>query len=221
MNYAFSNFDKRLSNLVELHALESAGSVNDTEHLEGESLQQAVTLLNQPLLAPFLKTLLVTDGTVTMAIQAYYGEPIEVKTLAQSLVKSPGPIKPLKLSAEDEILYREVTLTGAASGRRYASAYSIIKKAVVPEPMFDDLVSQRAGIGTLLRNTARGSYRDILKIRSGGLGDPQPCVNRTYCVYLDAQPAILITEVFPLNAHGKLTKPTKPHPCPADTPSRS
>jgi chorismate-pyruvate lyase len=47
-------------------------------------------------------------------------------------------------------------------------------------------------MGDVLRNSARGSYREILDVRA--LDDER--MARTYTVVFDSNPAILITEVF-------------------------
>ena len=39
------------------------------------------------LLPPFLRTLLVTDGTVTKSLEAFYWEPIKVVSITQELVQ--------------------------------------------------------------------------------------------------------------------------------------
>jgi len=158
-------------------------------------------------LPPFLRTLLVADGTVTMALEAFYDEPVDVVTMNQSSEALATSLPALVIEQGEEVLYREVILRGRQSDCVYASAYSLIRKAAVGQSLYQALVEERVGIGTLLRNTAKGSYREILKLRVGGLGDDleigagELMVNRTYCVYLDSAPGILITEVFPVSRY--------------------
>ncbi len=214
-----SSVDRRFGALVRLLAIDSAEGAGSAA-LEGHDLHLALKGLAFDIPA-FLRTLLVADGTVTMAIEAYYAEPVEVVTINQSLAKLPASLPSLHSEKGEEVLYREVMLRGCQSARVYASAYSLIRKAAVGEVLYKELVAERVGIGTLLRNTAKGSYREILKLRSGGLdgelvdGDDQlfdnaavvhenldhRIVNRTYCVYLDSNPGILITEVFPVSPY--------------------
>ncbi len=190
----------RFSALVRLLAddgIESTG-------LEGTHLHLALSALALDLPA-FLRTLLVADGTVTMAIEAYYAEPVDVITISQSLEELQVALPTFVSEQGEQVLYREVMLQGRQSNRRYATAYSLIRKSAVGQRLYQALVDEQVGIGTLLRNTAKGSYREILKLRTGGLdveGDQdQLRVNRTYCVYLDAAPGILITEVFPVSPY--------------------
>ena len=197
MSTETSKSNERYQQLIELLAKEFSVKALPRP-LEGGELHLALKRLNVEL-PPFLRTLLVADGTVTMAIEAFYAEEVEVKTTTQSLEVLPVPLPMFSCDKGEEVLYREVALRGQRSTRVYASAYSLIRKSVVAEELYDELISERVGIGTLLRNTAKGSYREILSIRAGGFGDG--FVSRTYCVYLDAKPGILITETFPIEPY--------------------
>jgi len=197
--------DARFYALVRLLASDSADGILPAG-LEGNDLHLARERLGIDL-PPFLRTLLVADGTVTMALEAYYDEPVDVVTMNQSFEELATSLPALAIEQGEEVLYREVILRGRQSDCVYASAYSLIRKAAVGQSLYQALVEERVGIGTLLRNTAKGSYREILKLRVGGLGDDleigtgELMVNRTYCVYLDSAPGILITEVFPVSRY--------------------
>ena len=197
--------DARFYALVRLLASDSADGILPAG-LEGNELHLARERLGLDL-PPFLRTLLVADGTVTMALEAYYDEPVDEVTMNQSFEELATSLPALAIEQGEEVLYREVILRGRQSGCVYASAYSLIRKAAVGQSLYQALVEERVGIGTLLRNTAKGSYREILKLRVGGLGDDleigtgELMVNRTYCVYLDSAPGILITEVFPVSRY--------------------
>ena len=197
--------DARFNALVRLLASDSADRIS-AAGLEGNDLHLARKQLGVDL-PPFLRTLLVADGTVTMALEAFYDEPVDVVTMNQSSEALATSLPALVIEQGEEVLYREVILRGRQSDCVYASAYSLIRKAAVGQSLYQALVEERVGIGTLLRNTAKGSYREILKLRLGGLGDDleigagELMVNRTYCVYLDSAPGILITEVFPVSRY--------------------
>ena len=223
MKNASADAASRFPALIKLLASEFP-SGNMPVALEGSELHRALENLNCVLPA-FLRTLLVADGTVTMAIEAYYGERIEVKTISQSLEILPAPFPMLSVTDAENVLYREVILRGCESGQVYASAYSLIRESVIATNLYHELVAKRVGIGTLLRNTAKGSYREILKMRTGGIhgasrksldrlildnsdygsrdedGAGSELVSRTYRVFLDGVPGILITEVFPVSPY--------------------
>ncbi|MFT6434053.1 MAG: chorismate-pyruvate lyase [Candidatus Azotimanducaceae bacterium] len=221
MKNASGDAASRFPALINLLASEFP-SGNMPVALEGSDLHHALASLNCALPA-FLRTLLVADGTVTMAIEAFYAERIEVKTIRQSLEVLPAPFPMLSVADPENVLYREVILRGCESGQVYASAYSLIRESVIAKNLYHELVAKRVGIGTLLRNTAKGSYREILKMRAGGVhgaslkrqdqlildnsdfgrrdedGVGSELVSRTYRVFLDGVPGILITEVFPVS----------------------
>lgn len=201
----------RFPTLIELLAHEFPTG-NMPVALEGDDLHHELQSLDCVLPA-FLRTLLVADGTVTMAIEAFYAESVEVKTINQSLEVLPRPFPMLSVAGAENVLYREVILRGRESGRVYASAYSLIRESVIATSLYHELVAQRVGIGTLLRNTAKGSYREILNMRAGGIHGASrknmdqliltnsELVSRTYRVFLDGVPGILITEVFPVSPY--------------------
>ncbi len=177
---------------------ESIADIMNLEH-HIESLHQLSPLgegdiggmLHDVSLPPFLRALLVADGTVTVLLRAYFEERIDVRARSQSTVMLKTSIPALRLEAGDEAFQRQVDLTGASTSAAYASAISILNPAALPDELFSALIQENVGMGEVLRNSARGSYREVLDIRIEGAK-----VERTYLVYLDGRPAILITEDF-------------------------
>lgn len=143
-------------------------------------------------LPPFLRALLVADGTVTLLLRAYFDELIQVDTLEQSSFTINEPLAHLHLKTGDEAFYRRVVLTGAESHRTYANALSLLNPAALKPELFDPLIEETVGMGEVLRNSARGSYREVLDVRAINKFE----ISRTYTVILDGHPAILITETF-------------------------
>jgi chorismate-pyruvate lyase len=115
-------------------------------------------------LPPFLRTLLVTDGTVTKSLEAFFWEPVEVENLEQKTVTLQEPVNWLKAQAGQQAVLRKVRLRGTNSGRIYAYAESIIRLEQLPEKLRDDLLAGKIGIGELLRESALETYREILDI---------------------------------------------------------
>jgi chorismate-pyruvate lyase len=148
-------------------------------------------------LPPFLRALLVTDGTVTKILEAYFWEPVMVDTLAQGLVIAERDIPWVEVTAGDEVLTRRAQLRGADSGRRYADAFSVIRIERIPEAFRQRLIDREIGIGVLIRDSGLESYREVLEV--GGAGDE---VFRTYRINIDHAPVILITETFPVALYG-------------------
>src|SRR5689334_10239061 len=75
---------------------------------------------------PVLRTLLVTDGTVTKCFEAYYWESISVEPLGQYLETLEEDISDMGCKAGETIIRRNVSLKGMDSGDIYAYATSII-----------------------------------------------------------------------------------------------
>jgi len=154
---------------------------------------------------PFLRTLLVTDGTVTKSLEAYYWEPVVVDAIANMPVQAESEIEWLDVSAGEQVLSRSVLLRGARSKTLYASAYSVIRLNLIPEELKQKLIAGQLGIGELIRECGVESYRELLEFghtssmsQFGGPDTEQECVFRSYRIIIGHRPAILISECFPI-----------------------
>lgn len=160
-------------------------------------------------LPPFLRALLVTDGTVTKILEAYFWEPVEVVTLQQEFVLAERPVEWIRIEAGDRVLIRRARLSGVDSGSTYATAFSVIRTGLIPETFRRRLIDREIGIGVLIRDSGLESYREVLEVgiepADGSSGDSAPArselVFRTYRIIIDGQPVILITESFPLELY--------------------
>lgn len=154
------------------------------------------------MLAPFahlpgiLKALLVADGTVTSLLSAYFDEAIVVAMQTQGEISTPQDVPGLGLSRGCAAFVREVTLAGSTTQRQYARAFSLLNPGHLDKSMFNALIGEKVGMGEVLRNAGRGSYRRVLSVFPAG----QDEVGRTYTVFLDGLPAIIITEWFDTRA---------------------
>ncbi len=169
----------------------------------------AVPLLDLP---PFLRALLVTDGTVTKSLEAYFWEPVAVDTLEQRFETAAEPVPWIGLSVGDRCLIREARLRGVHSEQAFAEALSLIRTELIPGDFRRRLIDREIGIGALIRDSGLESYREVLDV---GLdrGDPAQvddgaAVFRTYRIIIGGHPVILITERFPL----AVFDPTGKHP---------
>jgi chorismate-pyruvate lyase len=159
--------------------------------------------LHMEALPPFLRTLLVTDGTVTKHLEAFFWEQVEVENLGQAEATLAHDVPWLEMHAGDSVLRRYVRLHGAESGRVYAHAESLIRLTSLPEKLRVDLLHGRIGIGELLREKGLETYREILDVGkredAGKQGEQR--VYRTYRIVINHHPAILITEEFPCDLY--------------------
>lgn len=163
-------------------------------------------------LPPFLRTLIVTDGTVTKTLEAFYWEPVSVDILEQDLTQAELPIEWLDVKKTDDVLIRKVHLRGEHSGKIYASALSVIRPGVIPAEQSKRLMERSIGIGALIRDAGVESYRELLEVgveqsptymHIDDIDNPQPqdLVYRTYRIFIGGKPALLITEFFPWNLY--------------------
>ncbi len=161
-------------------------------------------------LPPFLRTLLVADGTVTKALEAYFWEPVDVRQLVQRLEQPAAPVAGLAHAPEEPLLYREVSLDGAHSGRCYALARSHLALENLPGHFAQAIVDGKMGIGELLREQGVETYRDIIELnyhpretaadaRLQALEDD--VISRAYRISVSGVPAILVTEYFPIGCY--------------------
>ena len=152
-------------------------------------------------LPPILRVLLLTDGTVTHSLEAYFGEAIQVQCLQQDECR-PG------------VIAREVMLRGAVSSTVYAHAYSLIQLAYLDTEIQGLLAEGRAGIGELLSARNLETSRQIKRVAPCHYGPTRPdpfaseanigvcdvpqAVARDYIIHSQGRPIIEVTEEFPV-----------------------
>ena len=184
-----------------LRLFDRLGGLVDDHRNEPMRIGEIASLLAQyENVPPFLRSLLVADGTVTMALEAYFLEQIEIRTLRQGKVLAPRNITALDLNKDDECLVREVQLMGVTSGTCYVRAMTVINPGRLSSILFEQLIDEEEGIGAILRNVAKGSFREVIHIGKGGLMSDAD-IHRSYRVSLNSLPALLITEEFELSAY--------------------
>ena len=161
-------------------------------------------------LPPFLRALLVTDGTVTKLLEAYFWEPVAVDTLEQRLETAEQPVPWIGLGIGDRCLIRDARLRGVHSGHAFAEALSLIRIERIPKDFRHRLINREIGIGVLIRDSGLESYREVLDVGLDHSGTPpgdqrggaDQIVFRTYRIIIGGHPVILITERFPLSLVG-------------------
>jgi chorismate-pyruvate lyase len=159
-----------------------------------------------PGLSPVLRVLLVTDGTVTRTLEAYFGEAIEVDVLDHAETTSAAPYPQIDIAVGDHILHRYVRLLGKVTRRVYAVAESVAALDHISEQMRRQLIQEHKGIGELLREGRLETYRDLLTANlttaSRWAEDLQVAatagvVTRDYRIYQGGRAVLLIREIFP------------------------
>lgn len=160
-------------------------------------------------LPAFLRALLVTDGTVTKILEAYFWEPVVVDTLYQEFIQVQDKIAWLEIQPGDRVLLRRACLRGGDSAHEYAQADSVIRAERVPDHFRQRLIDREIGIGALIRDSGLESYREVMDVGiEPACGTEGDWLFRTYRITIDREPVILITEHFPLALFAEPVPPT-------------
>lgn len=167
--------------------------LNQHSYAPDALLQGGASHIRFEQLPSVLRLLLLTDGTVTKTLEAYFWEPVHVSCLQQQWVASSES----GLPTASPVLKRHVRLVGANTSRPYARACSFIDIQALPAGMGQDLLQGKCGIGELVRQHQLKSFRQMLAL---GLDDQGPTQDiwRRYALYFNEQPVMEITEWFPL-----------------------
>ena len=167
--------------------------------------------INLARLTPFQRGLLVADGTVTQLIEAYTLMQVEVALLQQTKQTLSAENTWLQLPAGAEIISRQVVVQTHSQEESlpiiHTYADSLIVSRRLPESILDGLESDKQGLGGLLRRSGLETRRELLWCGIEVLTDPPSAVahlegekfiSRTYRVFTNHKPLMLINEKFPL-----------------------
>ncbi len=109
---------------------------------------------------PILRILATTDGSVTKIIEALTGESVEIRTLAQRVVKADERISRLLNVANGELVnWRVVEIV--SGGVTYALAVSFLPLARANDGVREDLMKADMPIGKILRKHELEVRREI------------------------------------------------------------
>ena len=167
--------------------------------------------INLARLTAFHRGLLVTDGTVTRFIEAYTLMPVEVALLQQTKQTLSTEHTWLQLPAGTEVTSRQAVLQTHSQEKSlpiiHTYADSLIVHQRLPESILNGLESDKRGLGGLLWCSGLETRRELLWWGMETLTD-LPCaiehlegetfISRTYRVFADGVPLMLINEKFPL-----------------------
>ena len=158
----------------------------------------------------FLRALLVMDGTVTKALEAWFWEPVKVVAYHNEVHALKGTIIGLEAKQGDAILQREVTLQGSDTNSFFACARSSVFLKSLPKEVGEALEAGKIGIGELFREKGLETYREVIDIdyHASPKNDlllashlNSEIISRRYQIWVNAKPAIIVTEFFPVNVY--------------------
>lgn len=168
--------------------------------------------MDMEALPPFLRTLLVTDGTVTKSLEAFFWENIRVDMRMQEQCLLTQDLPFIHAKTGDHALKREVVLAGVKTNDIYAYATSYLVTGLLEDNVKKQMLEGKIGIGELLREIGLETYREIVdfgrEVFNEGTnenGDPKyvEAIYRTYVINIGGHPAIQITERFPIRLFQK------------------
>ena len=156
-------------------------------------------------LDPLQRVLLVTDGTVTAILEAAFLEGIRVVKLSQDVVKAAPSHALLQASPGEAIVERRVLLRGAATGRNYVYAESLIAVSRMGPAFCRLLFDSDTPLGQLWLDQKLETYKEIVEMRGAAdgpgaeyfEGGGSEILMRKYRVYSGGIPVMIISEHFP------------------------
>jgi chorismate-pyruvate lyase len=144
-------------------------------------------------LSPHHRGLLVTDGTVTSLLEAYSLEAVRTRCLDHVAGRlTPVQQRWLGVDARAATLARRVVIEGVRSNTAYLSASSVLIPDRLPADFVAALAQEDASIGSALIGAAVEHRRELLWFDR----PPGTVASRTYRVFIQGRPALLITEEF-------------------------
>jgi len=157
-------------------------------------------------LSPVLRSLLVTDGTVTKFLEAFFWEPIDVELLLHAEAESGRDYPDMGVQAKDPLLRRRVILRGRFTTSAYVFAETIIASNGFSPIFRRMLVEGRKGIGEIIREERVETYRELMAVERTcagqwagylGLETTARVTVRRYNIRHSGRVVTQITEVFP------------------------
>lgn len=157
-------------------------------------------------LSPLQRILLIADGTLTKLLEISLNERMQIVKLLEEVFPTPSPIEALELDAGQEIIERKILLQGKLSGRNWLYADSIIVLNRLEKNFQDKLLNSHEPIGKLWIAHKTETYKEIITARREPahdlgvhfqIGPQQILLSRTYRVFCQHAPIMMITEKFP------------------------
>lgn len=157
-------------------------------------------------LSPLQKILLTTDGTVTDILEAYGSELMQVVKLSETKTKIGRDIDEMMLKKGSDVIERKILLRGKISRKNYIYAESILSLDRLEVPFREELLKTKTPIGKIWLEQRVETFKEIV---NSGKESAQELANyfdiqpedyllfRTYLVFSNRQPTMMITEKFP------------------------
>ena len=184
-----------------------------------------------PRLSTLQRVLLLTDGSVTILLEAAAGERVDVRTNAQEVVPADAvQAERLACAVGDPVNRRAVHLVGARTGRVLVHAVSFTPLDRLAPGARDDLLAADIPIGRILMQHRMETRRELLEVgvapagaalgRTFGVPADAPVLCRHYVIVHDGEPQISIQERFPAATWADGAAVPAPVPVVVEAPAR-
>jgi chorismate-pyruvate lyase len=160
-----------------------------------------------PTSAELLQRILLTnDGTLTDTLESAFLEKIDLVRLDIQVLPTPVAVPVLELDAGAQVMERKILLQGHRSRVNYAYAESVIAVERLDPVFRDQLIHSDMPLGRLWLENRLETWKqrlDIFRHPAAQLAvhfgiDPRvELLGRSYRVFNNRRPIILITEYFP------------------------
>lgn len=200
---------------VSINQPEAAGDQSEALHTPDRHLSPMTLMphklvgypeLDSETLSIFQKVLLVTDGTLTDILEVFIDEHVQVLKLSETTEVTSEAIELLELEAGSEIINRKILLQGKTSHQSYVYAESIIIPDRLQSSLGQRLIREDTPLGRLWLEHRMETFKEIVDLKRETVGDladhfdlpaNDPMLSRTYRIFSERRPVMMITEKFP------------------------
>jgi len=173
------------------------------EFLRNSLNKNTISLAN---LSTIQRIILITDGTLTDILEIYLLEKISIIKLSEEIVNLAEDMPFLTLKIGNRVIKRKIFLQGKISKKNWIYAESIIVPERLDERFKEQLLNSEKPIGKLWLEYRVETFKEIIDLSQELPGDlsehfqiskEEKLFSRTYRVFSQNQPIMMITEKFP------------------------
>jgi len=163
--------------------------------------------LDVNLLGSLQRVLLVTDGTLTEILEAYFGERIALVKVSQRVIPATALHALLNPIPGESLIERKILLQGTRSRTNYVYAESLVAVDRLAPSFRDQLLNSDTPLGRLWLEHKLETFKQMHEVRCGPAnslahyfesGEKEPLLARTYRVFSGGRVVMIISEYFPV-----------------------
>jgi chorismate-pyruvate lyase len=156
-------------------------------------------------LTPLQLILLITDGTLTEILEAYFLERIELVKISERMLTIGECDAPLAGESGEPVMERKINLRGARSGMNYVHADSLVLVNRLDPSFHSELLGTDIPLGRLWRHHRLETWKDLVSIERRDArelhvhldcDEDTPILARAYDVFSSRKLVMRIAEYF-------------------------